>query len=85
MTAFGPRASIKRVGVCAQLPDGTWWLTGWVMDDRADPRVLEHGCMYMHDEEGFHVGILGWLFSDLVAVSEAQGALGAVPTTDSPS
>lgn len=71
LTPFGPRASITRVGVAEPLPNGVWYLTGWSFDTRGD-RSLVFPCPYVHDENRLHVGILGWLFSDLRALSEAE-------------
>lgn len=71
MTPFGPRASIIRVGVAEPLPNGVWYLTGWSFDLRGD-RSLVWPCPYVQDEDGQPIGILGWLFSDLRALSEAE-------------
>lgn len=82
MTEFGPRASITVVGKCEPLPDGIWFLSGWVMSGRNDPRVVEKGCPYMHDAENTHIGFLGWLFTDLQAMSDAQIELSMLEAVD---
>lgn len=84
VTAFGPRASIKRIGVCEQLPDGSWFLRGWALDWRNDPRVIQGGCPFMHNEAHEHIGYLGWRWEDLHAVSAAAVALSMVDCTDPP-
>lgn len=83
MTAYGPRASIKRIGVCEQLSDGTWFLTGWRFDPRGD-RSLVLPCPFMHNEDHEHVGFMGWTWEDLHDLSGAEIALQSLPTTDSP-
>ncbi len=80
--AFGPRASILTIGVCEQLPGDTLYLTGWVFNGRNDPRVVDRGCPFMHDEEMRHVGYLGWTFEELKAMSDAQMELSMLETAD---
>ena len=75
MKPFGPRASIDRIGVCEQLPNGSWWLSGWAFDGRSDPSV--HGLS--RDSDG-NLLIAGWRMDDLRGVSEAQWELSALPT-----
>jgi hypothetical protein len=84
VTAYGPRASIKRVGVCEQLPDGTWYITGFQFDPRGD-RKLIWPCPFMHNDDHEHVGFLGWTWEELKAVSDAQQELAGLETTDSAS
>lgn len=79
---FGPRASIVKVGVCEPLPDGNWMMTGWVFHGRNDPVVLDRGCPYVHDADERHVGYLGWLFTDLQALSAAQMELAMLDTAE---
>lgn len=84
MTAYGPRASIKRIGVCEQLPDGEWYVTGFSFDPRGD-RSLIFPCPYTHNADNEHVGFMGWTWEELQQVSAAQIELESLPTTDSPS
>lgn len=81
---FGPRASIMGVGVCEQLNDGTWYVSGWVFNSRQDPRVLDRGCPFVHDEENCHIGYLGWLWCDLKAISDAQMELSMLDAENRP-
>lgn len=79
------RAPISHVGVCEQLPNGNWYITGWDFDIKGGTMVqyLEHGCPFMHDgETGVHVGFLGWLFADLKALSDAQQDIAKLETVD---
>lgn len=81
-TPFGPRASITVIGKCEPLPDGVWYVTGWVMAGRNDPRLIQQGCPYMHDEENNHIGYLGWLFTELQEMSNAQIELSMLEASD---
>lgn len=83
LTPFGPRATITTIGKCEPLPDGTWFFAGWTMFGRDDPRLIEKGCPYMHDAENNHIGFLGWLFTELQEMSDAQIALSMLETTES--
>ncbi len=78
----GPRASILRVGVCEQLDNDVWYLTGWLFNGRNDPRIAPRGCPYVHDDEDKHVGYLGWTFEDLHALSEAEFELSGLESAD---
>lgn len=84
VSEFGPRASITRVGVCEPLPDGNWYVSGWAFEGRGDDRILERGCPYVHGENDIHIGLLGWLFSDLQALSAAQVELSMLDSADRP-
>lgn len=79
---YGPRASIESVGVCEPLPNGTWWLSGWLFNGRNDKALLHKGCPYVHDAEDNHVGVLGWLFTELRELSEAQIELSMLEAVD---
>lgn len=81
---YGPRASVETVGVCEPLPDGRWWLSGWIFNGRHDQRLLHKGCMYVHDDEDNHVGVLGWLFTELKEFSDASMALSMLEAEDRP-
>jgi hypothetical protein len=81
---FGPRASILDVGVCEELPGGVWYVTGWRFETRNDPRVMDRRCPFVHDDEECHVGFLGWLWTDLKALSDAHMELAMLDCTDSP-
>lgn len=78
-----PRAPITKVGVCEPLPDGVWYLTGWGFESQGLARFFEGGCPYVHDD-GVHVGVLGWLFTDLQAMSKAQMDLGSLESAARP-
>ncbi len=81
---FGPRASILRIGVCEPLPNDHWYITNWHFDGRGDPRLASSPCPYVHDEEGRHIGVCGWLFTELKALSDAQIELASIETTVPP-
>ena len=81
MTAYGPRASIKRIGVCEQLPNGDWYVTGWQMDPRGD-RSLIWPCPYLHNDDHKHIGLMGWTWEELKALSDEAQALASLETTD---
>lgn len=82
MSEYGPRASITRIGVCELLDDEVWYTSGWRFETRNDPRVLDRGCPYVHGEGDEHIGYLGWLFSDLKALSDAQMELDQLDAVD---
>ena len=82
-SAFGPRASITKIGACDQMPDGQWRLTGWAFDGRMVGAGVESpGCVGLHDDHGRHIGVLGWTYEELRALSEAEFELSGLPTTD---
>ena len=81
MTPFGQRAIIDRVGVCEPLPNGGWWLTGWSFSGAIVRHLTTGGrCAYVHNDEGYHIGIFGWLFTDLKAMSEEALELAKLDT-----
>ncbi len=81
---FGPRASILRIGVCEPLPEDHWYITNWHFVGRGDPRVVGSPCPFVHNADGQHVGFLGWLFTELKALSDEAFALSSLETTRSP-
>lgn len=84
MSAFGPRATILKVGVCEQVDDDVWFMAGWSFDLHGDLSLVRP-CPFLHDENHVHIGWLGWTFTDLRAISRAQMDLAQLETTDSPS
>ncbi len=80
--AFGPRASITTIGVCEPLPDGTWYVAGWVFDPRFDPRLLDRGCPFVHNEQNHHIGYLGWTWEELRALADTRIELSMLETSD---
>lgn len=77
----GPRASIIKVGVCEPVGDDHWFVSGWTFNARGDPSLF-WPCPFLHDEDGTHVGYLGWLFTDLQALSAAEFELGGLESVD---
>lgn len=77
----GPRASIVKIGVCEPLGDHLWFTTGWLFNTRGDPSLF-WPCPFVHDEAGAHIGYLGWLFTDLQALSAAEFELDGLESVD---
>jgi hypothetical protein len=82
MAGDAMRAPITRIGVCEPLPDDVWFVKGWVFQGTDDPAVLHRGCPYVHDAEDQHIGLFGWLFTDLADLSAAQRALSDLQAVD---
>jgi hypothetical protein len=71
-TPFGPRASIAKIGMCEEMSNGDWAASGWIFDPRGEAGLLDRGCPFVHDEQERHVGYLGWRWTELKAIADAQ-------------
>lgn len=80
MSEYGPRASIRRIGVAEPIDDGVWLVQNWSFDCRHDPSI--HGVTY--DAEGRIIAVCGWALNDLRALSDDQIALSMIPVADRP-
>lgn len=79
------RAPIVRIGKCEPVGEEHWYATNWQFDGKQyEPQVP--GCpMFTHDDQGVHIGLCGWTWEDLKAISDAQVELSMLPVADSPS
>lgn len=80
MSAYGPRASIDRIGTAEELPDGNWLVQNWVFNARHDPRVAP----YTYDADGKLIAIAGWRPEELRDIVDAKIDLSMLPVADRP-